>query len=315
MAQAPSKDYTTEQVRNIALIGHGGSGKTTLSEALLFTGGIVNRFGKVDDGSTVSDYHPDEIEGKISINTSLLNLDWLQHKLNILDTPGYSDFTGEVIAALRVADGAFVLVKAVEGTEVGTEIVWGYAKALGIPAALIVNKLDNENADFDKAVASMKDRFGNDVTVVQFPVNAGLPFDAIVDVMRMKLLRFERDGSGKFTEADIPADLKGKADQLHEELVEKIAEADESLLDKFLEGGTLPPDELNRGFQLALRDRKIFPVFCAASSMNIGTPPILDLAVHHFPSPRDRGPARKRWHACWTATSPLSENAVTLRGF
>jgi len=176
-------------MRNIALVGHGGAGKTTLTEALLFSAGAINRFGRVDDGSTVSDYHPDEIERKISINTSLLNLEWQQRKLNLLDTPGYSDFTGEVISALRVADGALVLVKAVEGTEVGTEIVWGYAKSFGLPVALVVNKLDNENADFDKALAAMKDRFGSDVTVVQFPVNPGLPFDSIVDVMRMKMLR------------------------------------------------------------------------------------------------------------------------------
>ena len=169
MATTPQKEYPAEKIRNIALIGHGGSGKTTFTEAMLFTAGATTRFGAVDDGSSLSDYHPDEIERKISINLSLLHGDWKGTKFNILDTPGYSDFTGEVISSLRVADIAVVFLKAVEGTEVGTEIVWGYTRQYGTPTVMVVNKLDNENADFDHAVASAKDRFGSDVTIVQFP--------------------------------------------------------------------------------------------------------------------------------------------------
>jgi elongation factor G len=188
----------------------------------MFVAGAATRIGRVEDGSTISDYHADEIERKISINAAVLHADWQGTKINILDTPGYSDFTGEVLSSLHVADLAVVMLKAVEGVEVGTEIVWNYTKSLHVPALLVVNKLDNENAEFDHAVATAKDRFGHDAVIVQFPVNQGLPFDTIVDVLKMKLLKFNREGSGKFTESDIPTDLKEKSEQLHEELIEKI---------------------------------------------------------------------------------------------
>lgn len=284
-----SKEYSIEKIRNIALIGHGGSGKTTLTEALLYTAGMLNRMGKVEEGSTVSDYHPDEIERRISINGSLVNCDWQGYKCNILDTPGYSDFTGEVISALRVADTAVVLLKAVEGTEVGTEIVWGYTKRYETPTVFIVNKLDNENADFDDTVASARSRFGHDVTLVQFPANEGLAFDSIVDVLKMKMYKFNQDGSGKAVESDIPAELKEKAASLHEELIEKIAETDEELMNKFFEDGTLKDADLQKGLRLALITRKIFPVFFVSASMNIGMAGLLDFLISYSPSPKDRG--------------------------
>ncbi|HEX9829925.1 MAG TPA: elongation factor G, partial [Bacteroidota bacterium] len=289
MAHAPQKDYSLEKIRNIALIGHGGSGKTTLTECILFDTKTISRIGKINEGSTVSDYHPDEIERRISINSSLLHCDWQDHKLNILDTPGYTDFTGEVLSALRVADTAVVFLKAVEGVEVGTEIVWNYTKAENIPALFVVNKLDNENSDFDHALGVARERFSNDVTVIQFPVNEGLPFDSVVDVLRMKLLTYERDGSGKMTEQEIPADLKGKADQLHEELIEKIAETDEALLNKFFEEGTLQEQELQQGLRTAVNTRKIFPVLCTSADLNIGVPALLDFIVSFAPSAKDRG--------------------------
>ena len=290
MASASQKEYTTDKIRNIAFIGHGGSGKTTISEAMLLTSGTSTRFGRVEDGSTVSDYHPDEIERKISINASLLHCEWDSCKINILDTPGYSDFTGEVISSLRVSDIAIVLLKAVEGTEVGTEIVWNYTKRYQTPAILVVNKLDNENAEFDNAFATAKNRFGADVTLVQFPANQGLTFDSIIDVLKMKMLKYNRDGSGKFTESDIPAEFKEKADHLHEELIEKIAETDEELMNKFFEDGTLKDADLAKGLKLALNTRKIFPLFCTSASMNIGLAPVLNFLVQYGPSPADRGP-------------------------
>lgn len=292
MAQATSKEYTLDKIRNIALIGHGGSGKTTLAEALLFTAGATNRLGKVEEGSTISDYHPDEVERKISINMSLLHCDWLGWKMNILDTPGYSDFTGEVLQSLRVSDLAVVLLKAVEGSEVGTEIVWNYTKTYQTPSLFVVNKLDNENAEFDHAVATAKDRFGHDVTIVQFPVNQGLPFDAVVDLLKMKMLKYARDGSGKFTENDIPAELKQRAESLHEELIEKIAETDEGLMDKFFEKGTLEQSDLEKGMRLALKTRKIFPVFCSSGTLNIGGNALLDFLTNYGPSPKDRSPVK-----------------------
>lgn len=289
MATASSKEYTTDKIRNIAFIGHGGSGKTTMSEAVLFTSGTSTRFGRVEDGSTVSDYHPDEIERKISINTSLLHCEWEGCKFNILDTPGYSDFTGEVISALRVSDVAVVLLKAVEGTEVGTEIVWNYTKNYQTPTVIVVNKMDNENAEFERSFGSAKARFGNDVTLIQFPVNEGLTFDSIIDVLKMKMYKFNRDASGKFVESDVPAEHKERASALHEELIEKIAETDEALMNKFFEDGTLHDADLQKGLRIALNSRKIFPVFCSAASMNIGLGSILSFLVQYGPSPIERG--------------------------
>ena len=289
MSKAISKEYTIDKIRNIAVIGHGGSGKTTLTESLMFVAGAATRIGRVEDGSTISDYHADEIERKISINAAVLHADWQGTKINILDTPGYSDFTGEVLSSLHVADLAVVMLKAVEGVEVGTEIVWNYTKSLHVPALLVVNKLDNENAEFDHAVATAKDRFGHDAVIVQFPVNQGLPFDTIVDVLKMKLLKFNREGSGKFTESDIPTDLKEKSEQLHEELIEKIAETDEALMNKFFEDGTLKDADLENGFRFALLNRKIFPIYCIAASLGIGTSPLMSFITTYGPSPKDRG--------------------------
>ncbi len=284
------KEYPADKIRNIALIGHGGAGKTTFSEALMFTAGASNRMGRVEDGSTVSDYHPDEIERKISINTALLHADWQGIKVNILDTPGYSDFTGEVLGALRVADTAVVFLKAVEGIEVGTEIVWGYGKTASLPTVIVVNKLDNENADFDSVLESAKERFGHDVTVIQFPANPGLAFDSFVDILKMKMYKYERDGSGGMKELDIPDELKDRAAHFHEELVEKIAETDEELMNKFFEEGTLHESELKAGMQKALMARTIFPVLVSSASLNIGLAPFMDFLVNYAPSPAERGP-------------------------
>ncbi len=289
MSKAPTKDYSIEKIRNIALIGHGGSGKTTFAESALHVTGATNRVGRVDEGSTISDYHPDEIERKISINASLMHTDCQGIKINILDTPGYSDFAGEVVSSLRVSDLAVVLLKAVEGAEVGTELVWNYAKDQNCSVLFTVNKLDNENADFEHALATAKERFGHDVTVVQFPVNQGLAFDAIVDVMRMKKLTFVKDGSGKVTESDIPDDLKAKADHLHEELIEKIAETDEALMNKFFEDGTLNEVDLETGLKTALLGRKIFPLFCSAADTGVGVLPTVEFIAKYGPSPKERG--------------------------
>jgi len=289
---SPQKDYPSDKIRNIALIGHGGAGKTSFTEALMFTAGASTRLGKVDDGSTISDYHPDEVERKISINASLLHCEWQGTKLNILDTPGYSDFTGEVLSALRVADTAVLFLKSVEGVEVGTEIVWGYARESGIPAVIVVNKLDNENADFDRVLAAARERLSHDGTVVQFPANQGLTFDSIVDVLRMKMFRYARDGSGKHEEVDIPDEYRERAAALHEELIEKIAETDEDLMNKFFDEGTLHEKELREGLHKAMLERKIFPVLCVSAGLNIGLAPFMDFIVNHSPAPAERGPVK-----------------------
>ncbi len=281
------KEYSVDSIRTVAFVGHGGAGKTTMTEACLYSSGGINRFGKVEEGNTVSDYHADEIERQISINASLLHCEWKGVKVNFIDTPGYTDFTGEVKSALRVADIGVVVLKAVEGAEVGTEIVWRYTKELNNAVIFVINKLDNENADFDNVVSSVKAHFSHDVTPIQFPVGKGAQFDALVDVIRMKLLKYSRDGKGKYTESDIPAEFKERADAMHEQLVEQIAETDESLMNTFFEKGGLTDAEMQKGLRLGIRERKIFPLLCAAASQNFGMTGLMDFVVDYCPHPAE----------------------------
>ncbi len=281
------KEYTPDLIRNIALIGHGNAGKTSFAEALLYTSGTTNRLGKVEDSNTVSDFQPDEIERKISISSSLLHCEWKNVKINIIDTPGYSDFTGEVKCGLKISDTAIVFLKAVEGLEVGTEIVWEYTKEYKNASIFLVNKLDNENADFEKTISTAKERFGNDVFPIQFPVKQGIGFEEVADVLRMKVMKYARDGKGKYTEADVPADLKVKAEELRSQLIEKIAESDEKLLNSYFEHGVLTEDEIKTGLRNAIRNRKIFPIFCASSTHQIGIAAIMDFISDYCPSPQE----------------------------
>ncbi|MEK9136212.1 MAG: GTP-binding protein, partial [Bacteroidota bacterium] len=283
------KDYTPDHIRNVSLIGHGGAGKTSCSEAMLFSAGSTTRLGRVEEGNTLSDYHPDEIERQISINTSLLICEWKTHKLNILDTPGYTDFTGEVKSALRVSDTGLILLKAVEGVEVGTEIVGKYTNELRNAVILVVNKLDHENADFDKVVKQAHEMISHDVVPVQFPLKQGLGFDSIVDVVRMKLLKFTPGGNGRYVEQEIPAEAKARADEMRQQLVELIAETDENLLNKYLEQGALTDEEFKNGLKLGIRDRKVFPLFCAAATVNVGITSVMDFLVEYGPAPYAMG--------------------------
>lgn len=281
------KEYSAEHIRNIAFVGHGGAGKTSLAEASLFVSGATSRLGRVEEGNTISDYHPDEIERKISINASLLVCEWKGTKFNIIDTPGYTDFTGEVKAGLRVADTAVVFLKAVEGAEVGTEVVWEYTKELKNAAVFVVNKLDSENADFDNVLNVARSRFTHDVIPVQFPASQGVEFVAVVDLLKMKLLKYTRDGKGKYTEADIPSDLKVKSDEMREQLVEQIAETDENLLNTFFEKGALADQEVKTGLRNAIRTRKIFPLLCTAGAQVVGVATLMDFITEYCPSPAE----------------------------
>jgi elongation factor G len=296
------KEYTPDHIRNLALIGHGGAGKTSIAEAMLFSAGSTTRLGRVEEGNTLSDYHPDEIERQISINASLLFCEWKSHKINILDTPGYTDFTGEVKASLRVADTAVVLLKAVEGAEVGTEIVWKYTTEYGNAAVFVVNKLDQENADFERALQQAREMISHDIVPVQFPLKAGLGFDSIVDVVRMKLLKFQPGGNGKYTETEIPEDAREKAQGMRQGLLELIAETDENLLNKYLEQGGLSDDELRQGLRSGVRSRKLFPLLCSASTQNVGVSALLDFIIEFAPAPVDRGDLR--------GTTPGAEGEV-----
>jgi elongation factor G len=285
------KEYSPDQLRNVALVGHGGSGKTSLAEAILFTAGTTTRLGRIEDGNTMSDYHPDEIERRISIDSSLLTAEWKGRKVSILDSPGYLDFTGEVKACLRVADTALILLKSFEGVEVGTEIVAGYAGELGTPACIVVSKVDHENSDFDRVVRQAKEMISHDCVPVQFPLNEGIGFDGIVDVLRMKLLRFKPGGDGKYQEQEIPADAKGRAEEFRQQIMELVAETDEALLNKYLGEGGLSAQELEQGLRKGIRERKVFPVLCAAATANVGVAGLLDFISEYAPGPVDMGPA------------------------
>ncbi len=283
------KEFASDHIRNICLIGHGGAGKTMMAEALLYTAGTINRLGKVEEGNTVSDYRSDEIERQISVSSALLVCEWKGNKINVLDTPGYTDFTGDVKSALHVTDTAVLHLKAVEGVEVGTELAWRYTLENRDAVILVVNKLDQENADYDKVVHQAKEILSHDVIPIQFPLKAGLGFEAIVDVVRMKLLKFAAGGNGKYSEEEIPADVLPKAQELRQQMLELIAETDEALLNKYLESGSLTPEEIKQGFRAGIRQRKLFPLLCAAATQNVGTAGILDFLSDYAPAPHEMG--------------------------
>lgn len=285
------KEYSPENIRNIAIIGHGGSGKTIFCDAALFDSGVTNRIGKIEDGTTVSDYHQDEIERKISINSTLLTCEYHDTKINLIDTPGFTDFTGEVTASLRVADAALLILKSVEGVEVGSELVWKYTQQYSTPTIIVVNKMDSEHADFDAVVANAKERFGANVVIAQYPISKGPNFGDVIDLIRMKKISFAVDGTGKYTESDIPDDHRELAESLHQELIEKVAETDEKLLNLFFEVGTLPDEEMQKGFRASLEHHEIFPVFCCSATRNQGVSRILEFIVNFAPTPLEHGKA------------------------
>ena len=283
------KEYDSGSIRNIAFIGHGGSGKTTISEILLFTAGEINRIGSVTEGSTISDYTPNEIEKQISIQTSLLHLEWNNTKLNFIDTPGYSDFVGEVKASMRVCDTAVTVLKSFEGVEVGSETTGEFVKEFGLPSAIIINKIDNEHSNFKKTLQQAKERLTPAVAIVSFPVKEGLNCDTIIDVVKMKAFKYGEPGSKKVTETDIPADIMSEAEAYHTELVEKVAETTEELINKYFEDGNLSPEDLDNGIKLAMIKRTLSPVFCMSASRGVGLNNFLDFTSKYFPSPLDRG--------------------------
>lgn len=281
-------NISPEKIRNVVIAGHGGSGKTILAESILYTTGAINRLGKIEDGSTTSDYSKDEISRKISINSSILNTQWDDYKLNIIDTPGYTDFIGSVKSSMRIMDTALIVVNSSEGVEVSTEIAVGYAKEYGIEICFVVNKLDYEKSDFESTLAQLKEFYGSHVAEIQFPVNQGFGFDSIIDILKMKLLKFKTDGSGDFTEHDIPTALLDKANALHQELIEIVAEEDEEMMSRFFEeGGTLTEEELIEGLSREIKAKKILPVLCTAGSSSIGTKSLIDFVCKYCPSPLD----------------------------
>ena len=284
------KVFDSEKIRNVAVVGHGDTGKTTLVSALLYTSGAVNRMGRVEDGTTVTDYDEDEIERKITINTALAYCEWKGHKINFLDTPGYRAFVLDAKSAMMAAETALVLADAVSGVEVQTELVWDFASSFDLAKIIVINKLDRDNASYQRTVEALHEAFGREVVPVQIPIGEEKDFKGVVDLIRNKAYVFEWDGNGAVKEQDVPADLADTVAQRREELIEMVAESDESLMEKFFEEGTLSEEDLLLGLARSTRQRKIFPAFCASAAHNLGAAPLLDAIVELCPSPLDRAP-------------------------
>lgn len=274
------KEYTTDQIRNIAMVSHSGAGKTMLAEAFLHFTGATTRLGKVEDGTTVSDFEEEEIRRKLSLSTTILPVEYRDCKINLLDTPGYTDFVGEVISALRVADGALVLIDSVAGAEVGTEIAWNYCDEFKLPRFVVINKMNRDNANFAKALESVREISDVRLIPVQLPWGEKADFKGVIDLLTMKAY----EGDGK-TAKDIPAELRDSAETARMELIEAAAEGEDALLEKYLEGEELSADEILRGLINITRSGAYAPVFVSAGSAEIGLIRLLDAIVDIMPSP------------------------------
>jgi elongation factor G len=264
------EQFGLENIRNVVLLSHSGAGKTSAAEAMLFTAKAISRLGKVAEGTTTSDYDPDEIKRQISINLSILPYQWKGVKTNLIDTPGYSDFVGEVRAAMRVAEGAVILVCAASGVEVGTEQVWSYCEEAKLPRLIFINKMDRENADFYRTLDQIQARFGSRCLPLELPIGAQDSFEGIVDLLTMK----SYTGS-EAKEGEIPASLQDKARSFHEKLVEAVAEVDDRLIEKYLGGEELSLEELGGGLRKAVLEGRIVPVLAGSALKNIGLPSLL----------------------------------------
>ncbi len=276
-----------EDIRNVGIVGHGSVGKTILAEAMLMSSGIIKRMGFIEEGNTVSDFHGQETERQISISTAMMHCPWLDHKINLIDTPGYLDFFGEVYGAMHVVDTALIVVDAISGIEVGTELVWQYGKEHELSKMFVVNKLDKDDVNFDRVVEDLRNSFGPDVIKVQFPYNPGPDFDAIIDLVRGKLLRFKPNGSGKFTEEDIPADIKDTFDAARLEFMESIIEHDEELMNKYVSDEEISEDEIKKALSHACKHNEIYPVLCTSARTNVGVSRVMDYLVKYGASASD----------------------------
>ena len=279
--------YPTDKIRNIVLCGHSGCGKTTLAETMLFEAKAIARRGNVGEGSTQSDYAPLEQQRGHSLFASVLHCSWKDTKINILDTPGLDDFSGEVVTALKVADTALMLLNAKSGVEVGTELIWEHLEKNETPTIFVVNQLDHEKSDFDMTLEQARNRFGARVLPLQFPVNQGPGFNAIVDALRMVMYVFPA-GGGKPEKKDIPAEHKSRADEMHNALVEAAAENDEGLMEKFFEEGSLSEEELAKGLSVGLAHRQFYPLFCVSGLKDMGSGRVMGFIHDICPSPAER---------------------------
>jgi elongation factor G len=282
------KVYDAASIRNVAIVGHSGSGKTQLVSAILTDAGMVNRFGKVDEGTTVTDFDEEEIARKHTLSASLAYAEWNKNKINLIDTPGVGNFLSDARAALYVADAAAVIVDAVSGAMVQTEKVWQAAEELGLPRIVVLNRIDRERASLARSLESMRVACNRTIIPIQLPIGEERAFKGVVDLVTKKAFIFQTDGSGKFTEEAIPPDLTGAVDQAREALIEMVAEVDEHLMEKFFEAGTLTDEELVAGLRSATVAAKIFPLVCTSAVMNVAVPQFLDAMLAYLPSPAER---------------------------
>jgi elongation factor G len=282
------KEYLPSDIRNFAILGHATSGKTMLSECMLVCSGVINRLGSIANGTTISDYHPEEQKRGISVHSSLLHTEWLGKKLNIIDTPGYLDFISEGLGALRVGDFALVVVHASQGIQIGTEKVWDYATHYGIPKILVINGVDKDPFQFELVLDQLRKRFGERIFPLALPVNPGPGFNQVLDVLRSELITYETDGSGRFQEMAAPEEYAGTVHNLHKQLIEYTAEASDSLLEKFFEQGGLSEEEMRAGIHAAVQNQSFIPLFCTAAESNIGVARLMDFIAKYGSSPVDR---------------------------
>jgi elongation factor G len=278
------KEYETDRLRNVVLLGHGSAGKTSLAEAMLFASGATNRMGEVENGTTVADFDEEEIRRHISLNLALVPVEWAGSKINVLDTPGYTDFVGEVKSAIRVADVALVVVDAVAGVEVGTELVWDYAEEQGLPRMVVVNKMNRENANLDRVLGALRETFGVNFVPIHLPIGAEGDFAGVVDLVKMQAVTGTDGETG-----DVPANLADQAEEARLQVIEAAAEADDDLIVKYLEGEELTDKEIQQGLRAAILNGTAVPVLVMAATANLGTKALLDALIAYAPSPADRG--------------------------
>jgi len=274
-----------EDIRNVGIVGHGNAGKSILAEAMLFNAGVINRMGRIEDGNTVSDFHNQEMSRQISISTSMMHVSWMDHKINIIDTPGYQDFVGEVYGAMHVVDTGLLVVDASSGIEVGTELAWKDGKKHSLSKIFVVNKLDKDEINFDLLVEEIREQFGADVIATQFPYNSGHGFNSIIDLMRGKMLVYADDGS--YTEVDIPADARDKYDEYRLTFMESVIEHDEELMNKYLEDEAVSEAELKTALSYACKHNEIYPLVCASAGNNVGVTRLMEIIVKYGASASD----------------------------
>ena len=284
------KVYETNDIRNVALVGHGHSGKTSLVAGALFASGATNRLTRVDEGNTVTDFDEEEVARKLTISTAIAAAEWNKKKINLIDTPGFNTFLIDTQAALVAAEAALVIVDGVAGVEVQTEKVWSYCDEFKLPRAIVINKLDRERSSFDRTLENVQSVFGRTVIPIHLPIGSEREFKGIVDVIRMKAYTYTPDGDGKGKEGEVPANLADAAQKAHEALIEMVAEGNDKLLEEFFDKGTLPTDEIIEGLRDAVRQMRMYPVLCASGLHNIGTDLLLNFILEDFPAPSHQGP-------------------------